>query len=169
VFVRPNLFKTGCATVVVYNWDNLDTISVNASSVLPANSAFEVRNVQNLFAPPVLSGTFNGQLLQLPMTNLTVASPNAQLLTPAPTGPTFNVFQLRLIPQPMHIQLLGSTVQVTWNLGAGADALQVSPNANDPGSWTYSNQTPQVLGDQFAVTEPASLKTRFYRLRPKSN
>lgn len=166
VFVVPNRFEMGRAMIVIYNWDNLNMVSANVASVLPMNSAFEVRNVQDFFAPPVLTGVYHGQLLQLPMANLTVASPNGQLLTPPPTGPTFNVFLVRRIPPPIQIKTAGGWIQVSWNIGAGPEALQTSVNAADPGSWTYSNVSPTIVGDQFSITEPASLTARFYRLHP---
>jgi hypothetical protein len=94
VFVRPNRYEAGRAHIVVYNWNQLSKVAVNVCSVLSAGDVYEIRNAQDFFAPPVLSGTFDGQPLQLPMTGLTVAKPLAGLKTPPPTGPTFNVFEL---------------------------------------------------------------------------
>jgi hypothetical protein len=94
IFIRPNRYEPGRANIVVYNWDKLEKVGVDARSVLNVGAAYEVRNAQDFFAPPVLSGIFDGQPLQLPMTGLTVAKPMAPLQTPAPTGPTFNVFIL---------------------------------------------------------------------------
>jgi hypothetical protein len=94
VFVRPNRYEPGRANIIVYNWDNLNTVRVDVSSVLTAGTAYELRNAQDFFAPPVLSGVFDGQPLDLPMNGLTVAAPNGPLLTAPPTGPTFNVFVL---------------------------------------------------------------------------
>ncbi len=94
VFVRPNRYEPGRANIVVYNWDNSPRVAVDVHSVLNVGVAYEVRNAQDFFSPPVLSGTYDGQPLQLPMTSLTVAKPMAALRTPPPTGPTFNVFVL---------------------------------------------------------------------------
>jgi hypothetical protein len=94
VFVRPNRYERGRANIVVYNWDNSAKVSVDVRSVLGAGIDYEVRNAEDFFSPPVISGTFDGQPLQLPMTGLTVAKPMAALRTPPPTGPTFNVFVL---------------------------------------------------------------------------
>src|SRR6185369_1822004 len=88
VFVRPNRYEAGRANIIVYNWDNLNEVTVNVSSAIATGAAYEVRNAQDFFAPPVLSGIFDGQPLVLPMTGLTVAIPNGPLLTPPPTGPT---------------------------------------------------------------------------------
>lgn len=92
VFVRPNRYQPGRANIVVYNWDNSPKVAVDVRSVLDVGAAYELRNAEDFFAPPVLTGTFDGQPLQLPMTGLTVAKPMAALRTPPPTGPTFNVF-----------------------------------------------------------------------------
>jgi len=94
VFVRPNRYEPGRANIVVYNWDNSPRVAVDVHSVLNVGVAYEVRNAQDFFSPPLLSGTFDAQPLQLPMTGLTVAKPMAALRTPPPTGPAFNVFVL---------------------------------------------------------------------------
>jgi len=94
VFVRPNRYEPGRANIVVYNWDNSGKVAVDVRSALDVGTAYEVRNAQDFFSPPVLGGIYDGQALQLPMTGLTVAKPMAALQTPAPTGPTFNVFIL---------------------------------------------------------------------------
>lgn len=94
VFVRPNRYEPGRANIVVYNWDNLDKVAVDVSSIVKAGAAYEVRNAEDFFAPPVLSGIFDGRPLQLRMSGLSVAKPAAPFRTPAPTGPRFNVFVL---------------------------------------------------------------------------
>ncbi len=94
IFVRPNRYEAGRANIVVYNWDNLSEVAVNVSDVVAAGASYEVRNTQDFFSQPVLTGTFNGEPLRLPMNGLTTAKPMAALQTPAPTGPTFNVFVL---------------------------------------------------------------------------
>lgn len=94
VVIRPNRYEPGRANIVIYNWGNSAKVGVDVHSVLAVGVAYEVRNAQDFFSPPVVSGSFDGQPLQLTMTGLTVAKPMASLLTPAPTGPTFNVFVL---------------------------------------------------------------------------
>jgi len=98
VFLRGNHYQRGRANIIVYNWDNLSNVPVNVNSVLPRHWSYELRNAQDFNAAPVLSGVFDGKPLQLPMTNLTVASvngpQNGPLVTAPPTGPKFNVFVL---------------------------------------------------------------------------
>jgi hypothetical protein len=94
IFVRPNRYEPGRANIVIYNWDKLSTVAVSVRDVVPIGAAYEVRNAQDFFSEPVLRGTFNGEPLPLPMNGLSTARPIARLRTPAPTGPTFNVFVL---------------------------------------------------------------------------
>jgi hypothetical protein len=92
-YVRPNRHEPGRANIVVYNWDALAFVGVDVSSVLKNGQAYEVRNAQDFFAAPVLSGTYDGRPLSLPMNGLSVARPIGGS-APPPTGPDFNVFVL---------------------------------------------------------------------------
>jgi len=93
-FVRPNRYERGRAHIVVFNWDQSGTVAADVSSVLQVGARYEVRNAQDFFAAPVLTGTYDGTPLQLRMTGLTVAKPTGLGSAPAPTGPDFNVFVL---------------------------------------------------------------------------
>lgn len=95
VVVNPNAYEPKRANIIVYNWGNSNSVNVDVSSVLSPGDAFEVRNAQDYFAPPVLSGTYTGTPLSLPMTNLTTAVANGwnSSLTPT-TGRQFDVFVL---------------------------------------------------------------------------
>ncbi len=169
VFVRSNMYEAGRANIIVYNWDDLDKVSVDVSSVLPVGTAFEVRNAQNFLGSPVLSGIYGGQPLSLPMTNLTAAVPNVPLdglfVAPPPTGPTFNVFVLLPLGIGLQIKNVNGSVQVYWPVSAGSNALQWSAGVSSSGSWTNSTNNPVVVGDQYMITDPVSSMAKFYRLR----
>src|SRR6266516_1640570 len=92
LFVRPNRFEPGRATIVVYNWPLLAAVAVNLSGVLQIGDRYELRNAQDYFGAPLLSGTFGGTL-SVPMTGVAPpaiigGSPNP----PQQTGPAFDVF-----------------------------------------------------------------------------
>src|SRR5262249_51158074 len=73
VFVRPNLYEPGRAHVAIYNWDLLAQVPVDLSSVgLNVGDAFEVRDAQNFYGTPVVTGTYNGALVNFPMRNTIV-------------------------------------------------------------------------------------------------
>jgi hypothetical protein len=93
VFVRPNLYESGRAHIVVYNWDLEDSVNVDLSSVLAPGSTYVVRSAQNPFGAAVASGTYAGGSIALPMTGLTAAAPVGVGAAPA-TGPEFQAFVL---------------------------------------------------------------------------
>ena len=99
IFIRPNLYEAGRAHVVVYNWDLDDTVNVDLSSLLAPGATFALTDAQNPFGPPVVSGTYAGGSVSLPMTGLSPAVP-VGVPAPAPTGPEFNVFILTSTPGP---------------------------------------------------------------------
>ena len=91
--VRPNQYEPGRANVVVYNWDNLGSVAVNLSAVLSPGDQFEVREVQDYFGAIVVSGTYNGGMVSLPMTAVTAVRPLGPMNTAAPsTGTEFHTF-----------------------------------------------------------------------------
>jgi len=95
VFVRPNRYEPGRATIIVYNWGGLATATVDLSKVLHVGERYAVRNVQDLFGTPVASGTYGGDSISLPMTAVVPPPPVGMARSPAPvTGPLFNVFLL---------------------------------------------------------------------------
>jgi len=93
VFVRPNTYELGRATVVVYNWGGQGAVSVDLSGVLGVGQRYEVHNAQDFYGTPVASGTFGGGTLSVPLGGVTPpavigGSPTA----PLKTGPAFDVF-----------------------------------------------------------------------------
>jgi hypothetical protein len=94
IFVDPNSYVAGRANVTVYNWSNLPSVSVDLSSAgLAIGQTFTVKHVMDFYGAPVLTGTYTGAPITLPMTNLPIAAP---INAARPTGPfpTFAVFVL---------------------------------------------------------------------------
>lgn len=92
VFVRPNAYQKGRATVVVYNWDLAEEVKVKLGDVLAIGADFEIRDVQNFFGPPVVSGTFTGRKVKLPLVPKATSAPTGFQKGPTSTAPEFNVF-----------------------------------------------------------------------------
>ncbi|HEU4563792.1 MAG TPA: hypothetical protein VFS05_04045 [Gemmatimonadaceae bacterium] len=93
IFVRPNKYESGRANVIVYNWDRVPTVPVDLSAVLRPGDAYEIRNAQTWFAPPVAIGDYAGAPVFLPMTPATPPPPPGGWVTPPPpTEPEFGVF-----------------------------------------------------------------------------
>jgi hypothetical protein len=92
-FVRPNQYEPGRANITVFNWDLAPTVNVDLAGVLTVGSSYEIRNAQDFFGAPVLTGTYAGGTLPLPMSGLSVEIPVGVAAPPA-TGPEFNAFVL---------------------------------------------------------------------------
>jgi uncharacterized protein YjdB len=91
--VRPNQYEPGRANVIVYNWSGAAMATVNLSNVLQPGDLFEVREVQNYFGTPAISGTYGGGGVALPMTAVVPPPPLGLTDFPAlSTGTTFHAF-----------------------------------------------------------------------------
>jgi len=101
VVVRPSQYEPGRAHVVVYNWGKDKSVSVDTRGVLADGDRYEVRNVQDLFGPPVASGTVSGSSIAIPMRGVPAPIPIGLATSPAPqTGPEFDAFVVTRITTP---------------------------------------------------------------------
>jgi hypothetical protein len=94
-FVRPNRYESGRANIAVYNWNLAPVVSIDVSGVVAAGATYEIRDAENFFGRPIVSGTYDGRPIAIPMTGLTAAQPNGDV--PAPprhTAPEFGAFVL---------------------------------------------------------------------------
>jgi len=98
VFVRPNAYEAGRATIVVYNWSRQSSITVDLSTVLPPGVRYQVRSVQDLFGAVLTSGTFGGSIT-IPMGAVSPTPPiGGSHVAPTVTGPDFDVFVVTIQP-----------------------------------------------------------------------
>ena len=100
VLVRPNQYELGRANIIVYNWAQQGTVSVDVSGILNVGDHYVVQHAQDLYGAPIAGGTYDGGPLQLPAVSITPPTPlGTSTVEPAPvTGPTFNVFVLMKTP-----------------------------------------------------------------------
>lgn len=93
-FVRPNEYEKGRANIVIYNWDMKDAVEVDlAKSGLAVGEKYEIRDAQNYTGDPVLTGTYDGKPVTLPMAGLKMAETMAKVeFPPIHTDKEFNVF-----------------------------------------------------------------------------
>jgi hypothetical protein len=93
IFVRPNKYEPGRANVIVYNWGRQPSVLVDLSNVLSVGQQFEIRNVQDLFGVPVVSGVYGGGSVTVPMDGVPPPQPiGGSPTAPMRTGPDFDVF-----------------------------------------------------------------------------
>jgi hypothetical protein len=93
VFLRPNKYEAGRGFVIVYNFAQQASVNVDLSSVLTLAKPFAIRNVQDVFGAPVVSGSFAGGMVSIPMGGVQPPLPIGRSTRQAPkTGPSFDVF-----------------------------------------------------------------------------
>lgn len=91
--VTDNDYEANRGHVTVYNWDGNATVAVDLSSIVANGVDYEIRDAQNYFGTPVVTGTYNGGTVNIPMTGLTKeTNTGSGVLTPAHTAPEFGVF-----------------------------------------------------------------------------
>ena len=74
VFIRPNKYDPHRGNIIIYNWNQADTVSVDVSSILSPGDKYALHSVQDYFGD-VTNGTYSGGQLTINMTNRTVAKP----------------------------------------------------------------------------------------------
>jgi len=68
VFVRPNRYVRGRGQIAVFNWSRQRNIAVDLSSLgLIAGERFEIRDVRDYFAAPLLAGTYGDPIVVVPV------------------------------------------------------------------------------------------------------
>jgi hypothetical protein len=74
VFIRPNAYDPGRATIYVYNWDNAPAVAVSLGRFLRNGDRYELHNVQDYFND-VIVGIYRGKSITIPMQGRTQARP----------------------------------------------------------------------------------------------
>ncbi|HET6272534.1 MAG TPA: T9SS type A sorting domain-containing protein [Bacteroidota bacterium] len=91
ISVRKNKYESNRGHIIVWNWDETPTVSVNpnaGATILRNGDTYVVKDALNPWGTSVASGTYNGGNITIPMTGLTAAMP---------VWPDTNI-----IPQPLH-------------------------------------------------------------------
>jgi len=156
--VLANHYEPGRAHIAVYNWDLNPAVGVDVSAILDVGDRYEVRDAQNYYGAPVLSGVYQGGDLTLPMNLTTVTQPVGNVDYDhlgwrfTHTAPEFAAFVLL-----RQVEAFRLTLVAGWNLVS----LPLRPHDPDPASvfpaavvdavWEYS-------GDGFAA--PADIQPK---------
>lgn len=74
IVLKVNRYDSRRAHVIIYNWDQASAITVDVGAFLNPGDTYELRNVQDYFGD-VITGTYAGGGLQVPMTGRTRVKP----------------------------------------------------------------------------------------------
>lgn len=93
IHLRANTYDSTRSHIIINNYTDASTVSVDVSSRLSNGDTYQLFNVQNL-TTPVLSGTYSGSNLSVPMTGVSVVQPYGGAVTVNASGPRFGAFLL---------------------------------------------------------------------------
>jgi hypothetical protein len=98
IFLNANKYDNSLANLVIYNAEKTSDVSVELKSFFKDGESFEIRDAQNYFDKPVLSGVYNGKPIQLKMNADKITLPIGKTeQIPMHTGSDFAVFVIRKI------------------------------------------------------------------------
>ena len=161
-FVRPNKYEQGRGHVVIFNWSGLSAVDVDLSSILMVGEAFEVRDAQNFFGPPIVTGTYAGGTVSIPMTSTLMVPPVG--ITPLyfHTSSEFGAFVV--VPPGVVPGSIGSPVvsapTISPNGGNSSASVSVSLLTGTPGAsiyYTTDDSSPTTASTLY--TSPFTLKS----------
>ncbi len=67
VVLRPNRYDPDRANLVIFNWARKPAVEVGLAGFVQPGEKFRLQNPRDFFGPPVLSGTFRGQPVSVPV------------------------------------------------------------------------------------------------------
>ncbi len=68
VILRPNKYDPRRANLAVFNWDRAGKVAVDASAFLRPGDAYRLMRPDDFYGKPVLTGTWAGQTIAVPVT-----------------------------------------------------------------------------------------------------
>ncbi len=98
VVVQPNDYDERRADLIIYNFDDADTVSVDLSDVLEEGVSFEIFSVFDLQGTPVFSGSYDGTDIEVPMGSVDPPQPSGDpnaITGDDDPGKAFGVFVVR--------------------------------------------------------------------------
>lgn len=101
VTVRPNRYEPGRSLVTVYNWSNAASAMIDLSQTgLQVGQGFEIRNVQQFYGTPVVSGTYSGGSVVLPIASVPPPQPIGRSTAAPGTGTRFGAYVVLPVEAP---------------------------------------------------------------------
>jgi hypothetical protein len=76
IFVDANGIDPRRGRIVIYNYDNDDSVDVDLSSILKMGEAYRIHSVLGLFVDPLLNGVYDGNPISIPMGTVAPPQPN---------------------------------------------------------------------------------------------
>ena len=66
--VRPNKYDPSRANVILLNWEKKPALDVDTGTLLKNGNKYRLMNPRDFFGKPILSGTYDGKSIRVPLT-----------------------------------------------------------------------------------------------------
>jgi len=99
VVLHENEYDPDRIDLIIYNWEQLDSVSVSPGSLIDAGRRYEIYSVFDLWGEPVASGVYSGGTIKVPMGTVIPVQPaghNNAITGADDPGKKFGVFIIRL-------------------------------------------------------------------------
>ena len=99
IVLHENEYDPNRKDLIVYNWEDLDSVSVALGNFLNVGQKFEIYSVFDLWGEPVASGIYSGETIKVPMGTKDSVQPNGYpnaITDVDDPGRSFGVFVIRL-------------------------------------------------------------------------
>ena len=126
IHVRPNRYQPGRGHAVVYNWERLESVSVDLSAVVAEGAQFQIISVLDLEGPPVVEGIYAGGEVELPMTDQLTPTPRGHVPTaPLRVEREFGTFLI--VSEAPHVPATGTEFFVSVEGSPAGDGSAENP------------------------------------------
>jgi hypothetical protein len=177
VFVRPNRYEPDRANIAIFNWPQYPYVTVDVAAALKPGDAYELRDAQNFFGPPILSGVYAGDPLRVPTNLSAVALPVGYNLPVIPphTSPEFLALVLlkkssapvqNTISNVKVTSITGNSAVITWTTSLASDTQVEYGKTTSYGLTSVLNTVPATT-HSVLLTGLSSSTTYHFRARSR--
>lgn len=175
-FVRKNKYEPDVYYVTVLNHAKTASFRLPFISEALAGRSFSVIDAQDYFGGPVMSASYNGAYIDLPMTGTSVAAPVGTVATqPKHSSSNLGTFIIRFAAVPVYCpgtnasftaDITGASYQ--WQVNTGSGFVNIANGANYAGT---NAATLQLLNMPYSINNSdyrclvAGAYSRIYHLK----
>jgi len=156
IFVRNNTYESERANITIYNWKSFDSIAVDVSNILSNNQEYNIYDVENYFGDPIVTGTYTGEFINIPMTSSAVSTP-LLIASPTHTSKEFGSFILvggaQASPTPTPSLVLATTTDTN------TDSPSTTTSNSDSSVTTDTGVSTSVINPTVKLTQTTNGRT----------
>jgi hypothetical protein len=146
--IRENRYEPGTAEVVVLDWDTSKQVSLSLDKYIPKGNAYQLTDVQNIKAGPVLKGQYNGKAVVTIGDKMQVPvgfgdTINHYMVMPKHTPAVMTAYLLKYFPYTIKLVQKKRILEAEFYNASGQS---VKPEDVFKYTWKYNGKTIEASG-----------------------